>query len=268
MGARPAAAVGGDRRSAPIGSRRRAFPPICRVALQAGFLIQADQFLQSEPLQADSAVARRVQVEVVAAVEPMLRYVRHCPDCTVSPLVPRERPTATGMFKIRLRVGSFFCFWALGLLVLTGGCHTGPGHGHADTPYQPTQWHPWPHSAPCGMSPSTTEQCDCQSTVIDYPEGGSHDVPLSDFVPPPDFVPPSDVIPRSWPQKAPETLRLPKPSEPSLEPPVGQQSWLEPWTPAAECQRLPSPDRGFAGTRLENWAPARQPAGGAPPSRL
>jgi len=34
------------------------------------------------------------------------------------------------MFKIRLSIGSFFCFSALGLLVLAGGCHTGPGLGH------------------------------------------------------------------------------------------------------------------------------------------
>ncbi|NQT13626.1 MAG: polysaccharide biosynthesis/export family protein [Planctomycetes bacterium] len=33
------------------------------------------------------------------------------------------------MGKLRFSVGSFFCFWVLGLLVLSGGCQTGPGHG-------------------------------------------------------------------------------------------------------------------------------------------
>ena len=119
--------------------------------------------------------------------------------------------------------------------------------------YQPTVWHPWPESVSWG--PATAAECDCLPTVIGYPEAAFPDVP------------PADVIPPSLPQEVPGTILLPEPPESNPEPPVGQQSWLEPWAPSSQCQRLPSPER-YTGTRLEDWEPALQPAAGAPPSRL
>lgn len=120
--------------------------------------------------------------------------------------------------------------------------------------YQPTLWHPWPLSVT--WDPCTVGECDCPSTVIDYPEAASLDVS------------PPGVFSPSLPQEVPDARHASEPPQTTLQPPANQQSWREPWTSFSECRRLPSLEQGYEGTRLENRAPVLRPAAGPPPSRL